>query len=91
MKFKEMSLEELKKDFEKLLNSFTTSELVDSLEEYAINENDFQYALSKKNNLFEDYGLNEMNIENNLKEEEYIKNNTLEIENNEYIGMEDAA
>ena len=48
MKFKEMSLEELKKDFEKLLNSFTTSELVNSLDEYAINKLDCRRYKWKK-------------------------------------------
>ena len=92
MKFKEMSLEELKKDFKKILDNFTTSDLVDSLKEYIINKQDFQYVLSKKSNLDENYGLNEMDIKNKEKDEdEYIENTVLEIENNEYIGMEEAA
>lgn len=34
MKFKEMSWKELKEDFKKILDSFTTEELVNSLSKY---------------------------------------------------------
>lgn len=34
MKFKEMSWEELKKDFRKILDKYTTRNLVDSLKKY---------------------------------------------------------
>lgn len=34
MKFKEMSWEELKKDFRKILDKYTTKDLVDSLKKY---------------------------------------------------------
>ena len=38
MKFKEMSCDELKKDFEKILNSFSDEELFESLKKYIIND-----------------------------------------------------
>lgn len=36
MKFKEMSNEELQKDFKQVLNKYTTEELVESLEKYKV-------------------------------------------------------
>lgn len=40
MKFKEMSWEELKKDFRKILDKYTTKDLVDSLKKYKMSVND---------------------------------------------------
>lgn len=40
MKFKEMSWEELKKDFREKLNRYTSRELADSLEKYKMSVND---------------------------------------------------
>lgn len=36
MKFKEMSYKELKKEFEKILNQYTSDELIETLEKYKI-------------------------------------------------------
>ena len=40
MKFKEMSWEELKKDFRRILDKYTTRDLVDSLKKYKMSVND---------------------------------------------------
>lgn len=93
MKFKEMSWEELKKDFKKVLDSFTTQELIDSLKPYEINSTDYCFKTYDKNNLNEICGLNEIDIMSNEYKKEYLKdeNYILEIKNNEYKRMEEAA
>lgn len=90
-----MSWEELKRDFEKFLDDFTTEELVKSLRKYEIGTNsNYCFSISTDNNLNENCGLNEIIIDKvNEKSNECIKNNKykLEIKNNEYNEMGDAA
>ena len=95
MKFKEMSWKELKKDFEEFLDGFTTEELIKSLRKYEVSNNsNYCFSVSTDNNLNENYGLNEIIIDKvNEKNDECIKDNKykLEIKNNEYNEMGDAA
>ena len=94
MKFKEMSWKELKKDFEKFLDGFTTEELVNSLRKYDIRNNSYCFSVSTDNNLNESYGLNDVVIDKTFNNNnEFIKNSNykLEIKNNEYNEMGDAA
>lgn len=80
MKFKEMSWQELKEDFEKILNKFSVEELVESLREYEVISEQYSYEFPKDNNLVEEYQFSIVNIEkeptsinmNNDKKEELI-------------------
>lgn len=47
MKFKNMSFNELKKEFEKILDSFSQEQLLNSLKKYELNNNDYTYEMVK--------------------------------------------
>lgn len=51
MKFKEMSCEELKKEFKKILNQYTSDELIESLEKYKIETQKYTLEKEKIQNL----------------------------------------
>lgn len=53
MKIKEMTWQELKKDFAKILDKFTEQELVDSLDEYCINSSNYTMTENERFNLIE--------------------------------------
>lgn len=90
MKFKEMSWEELKIDFEKLLNTFSIEELVDSLEEYVIINDEYSYKIPKNNNLEEKYSFLDVSIENETPSIDMKNDTKKELVIYEYISLEAA-
>ena len=62
MKFKEMSLEDLEKDFINFLNSKDDKELIDSLENYIEYSNEYYYTINEDNNLEEKFEFDNLEI-----------------------------
>ena len=93
MMFHEMSWKELQDDFKKFLDNVSIEELVESLKKYAINNENYTFKITYENNLIE-HPIQESidRIITEPKQEEVIKdNNTLDINNELYSKMEDAA
>lgn len=96
MKFNEMSWEELKNDFKKILDNMTTEELVDSIKKYAIDNKSYSFEISYEDNLNENIIQEDINIimdKNEIKQEKMlgIVRESFVIDSEQYLKMEDAA
>ena len=76
MKFKEMSVEEFKKDFSKFLNKIKVEDLINSLKKYAIIEKEYSYSqpLISEENYIIKYEI-ECDIKFGDKSNEYVYRN----------------
>lgn len=75
MKFKEMSIEEFKKDFLEFLNKIEVEDLINSLKKYAIIENEYSYnqsLISEENYIIKYEAKYDIKFENNINEYRYI-------------------